>query len=49
MKEKLSVNDYKKQLLNQRNLIETVFDYLKNKYHIWHTHVIDQYLMLWLI
>ncbi len=37
MKEKLNINDYEKQLLNQRNLIETVFDCLKHKYHIWHT------------
>ena len=37
MKEKLLVNDYEKQLLNQRNLIETVFDCLKHKYHVWHT------------
>jgi hypothetical protein len=37
MKEKLLVTDYEKQLLNQRNLIETVFDCLKHKYHIWHT------------
>jgi len=37
MKDKLVISDYEKQLLNQRNLIETVFDYLKNKYHIWHT------------
>lgn len=37
MKEKLVVTDYEKQLLNQRNLIETVFDCLKHKYHIWHT------------
>ena len=28
---------YEKQLLNQRHLIETVFDCLKHKYHIWHT------------
>lgn len=27
---------YEKQLLNQRNLIETVFDCLKHKYHVWH-------------
>lgn len=33
MKEKLLVNDYEKQLLNQRNLIETVFDCLKHKYY----------------
>ena len=37
MKEKLVLNDYEKQLLNQRNLIETVFDCLKHKYHVWHT------------
>jgi len=37
MKEKLVINEYEKQLLNQRNLIETVFDFLKHKYHIWHT------------
>jgi hypothetical protein len=37
MKEKLKLNDYEKQLLNQRNLIETVFDCLKHKYHVWHT------------
>ena len=37
MKDKLDINDYEKQLLNQRNLIETIFNNLKNKYHIWHT------------
>lgn len=37
MKEKLQLSDYEKQLLNQRNLIETVFDCLKHQYHIWHT------------
>lgn len=37
MKEKCEINDYEKQLLNQRNLIETVFDCLKHQYHIWHT------------
>lgn len=37
MKEKSPLNDIEKQLLNQRNLIETVIDCLKNKYHIWHT------------
>lgn len=37
MKEKLVLNDHEKQLLNQRNLIETVFDCLKHKYHVWHT------------
>ena len=37
MKEKLLLTSYEKQLLNQRNLIETVFDCLKHKYHVWHT------------
>jgi hypothetical protein len=37
MKEKLVTNEYEKQLLNKRNLIETIFDFLKHKYHIWHT------------
>jgi hypothetical protein len=37
MKEKLILTDYEKQLLNQRNLIETIFDCLKHKYHVWHT------------
>jgi len=31
------ITSYEKQLLNQRNLIETVFDCLKHKYHVWHT------------
>jgi hypothetical protein len=30
-------NEHEKQLLNQRNLVETVFDCLKHTYHIWHT------------
>ena len=37
MKEKLVLTRYEKQLLNKRNLIETVFDCLKHKYHVWHT------------
>jgi len=37
MKEKMVLTDYERQLLNQRNLIETIFDCLKHKYHIWHT------------
>jgi hypothetical protein len=37
MKEKLFINNYAKQLLNQRGIIETIFDCLKHKYHIWHT------------
>jgi hypothetical protein len=37
MKEKLALSSDEKQLLNQRNLIETVINCLKFKYHIWHT------------
>jgi hypothetical protein len=37
MKEKLQLNHYEQQLLNQRGLIETVFNCIKNKYHVWHT------------
>ncbi|MDF1645786.1 MAG: IS982 family transposase [Legionellaceae bacterium] len=37
MKEKMPLSSLEKQLLNQRNLIETVFDCLKHKYHVWHT------------
>ena len=37
MKEKLVLNSYENQLLNQRTLIETIFDCLKHKYHVWHT------------
>lgn len=37
MKEKILLSDYEKQLLNQRGIIETVFDCLKHKYHVWHT------------
>ena len=37
MKEKLILSDYEKQLLNQRNLVETVFGSLKHTYHVWHT------------
>lgn len=36
MKEQ-ELNAYEKQLLNQRNLIETVIDHLKNYYQVWHT------------
>lgn len=28
---------FEKQLLNQRNLIETVIDHLKHRYQVWHT------------
>jgi len=34
---KIELNSYEKQLLNQRNLIETVIDHLKHHYQIWHT------------
>lgn len=37
MKEKLSLNAYEKQLLNRRNLIETVIDHIKHHHHVWHT------------
>jgi hypothetical protein len=37
MKEQLQLNNYEQQLLNQRGLIETVFNCMKNKYHVWHT------------
>lgn len=37
MKEKLQLNNYEQQLLNQRGLIETVFNCIKNKFHVWHT------------
>lgn len=37
MKATLQLSDFEKQLLNQRNLIETIFNCLKHKYHIWHT------------
>lgn len=31
------LNEYEKQLLNQRNLIETVIEHLKHHYQVWHT------------
>ena len=37
MKEPLQLSNYEQQLLNQRGLIETVFNCMKNKYHVWHT------------
>lgn len=37
MKNKRDLTDYEKQLLFQRNLIETVIDHLKHHYHVWHT------------
>lgn len=37
MKEKLILTNHEKQLLNKRSFIETVFNCLKNKFHVWHT------------
>ncbi len=37
MKNKLVLNNYEKQLLNQRNLVETVINHLKYYYQVWHT------------
>ncbi len=37
MKNKPELNHFEKQLLNQRNLIETVIDHLKHHYQVWHT------------
>lgn len=37
MKNALPLNEYETQLLNQRNLIETVIDHLKHHYQVWHT------------
>ena len=37
MKSKLEVTEYEKQLLNQRGIIETIIDYLKHHYQVWHT------------
>jgi hypothetical protein len=37
MKESLKLSNYEQQLLNQRGIIETIFNCMKHKYHIWHT------------
>lgn len=37
MKEQLNISTYEQQLLNQRGIIETIFNCLKHKYYIWHT------------
>jgi len=37
MKEQLNISAYEQQLLNQRGIIETIFNCLKHKYQIWHT------------
>lgn len=37
MKNIAPLTKYEQQLLNQRGIIETIFNCLKHKYHIWHT------------
>ena len=37
MKNVVPLTEYEQQLLNQRGIIETIFNCLKHKYHIWHT------------
>ena len=37
MKDTEPITALEKQLLNQRCIIETVFDHLKHHYQIWHT------------
>jgi hypothetical protein len=37
MKNGLQLDKYEQQLLNQRGIIETIFNCLKHKYQIWHT------------
>ena len=37
MKNIPSLNTHEKQLLNKRNLIETVIGHLKHHYQVWHT------------
>lgn len=37
MKNIAPLTEYEQQLLNQRGIIETIFNCLKHKYHIWHT------------
>ena len=36
MKQPCLLNAHEWQLLNQRNLIETVIDHLKHHYQVWH-------------
>jgi len=33
----MELSEYEKQLLNQRNIIETVINHLKHHYQVWHT------------
>lgn len=37
MKNVLQLNEFEQQMLNQRNIIETVIDHLKHHYQVWHT------------
>lgn len=37
MKKQETTSPFEKQLLNQRNMIETVIGHLKHHYHVWHT------------
>jgi hypothetical protein len=37
MKNTEQLEEYEKQLLNQRNLVETVLGHLKHHYQVWHT------------
>jgi len=37
MKNQPQLEAYEKQLLNQRNLVETVIEHLKHHYQVWHT------------
>jgi len=37
MHDDLKLNSHEQQLLNQRGIIETIFNCLKHKYQIWHT------------
>ena len=37
MKNELKLDKYEQQLLNQRGIIETIFNCLNHKYQIWHT------------
>jgi len=37
MKNSYQIDGYEKQLLNQRNLVETVIEHLKHHYQVWHT------------
>ena len=34
---KISYTPFEKQLLDQRGIVETVFNHFKHHYHVWHT------------